>query len=704
MTPTSRAREPVLTRESSVVRPEIQALRAIAVTLVVIYHLWPDRLPGGYIGVDVFFAISGFLMTSHLFGQVERTGRVALGRFYSRRIRRLLPASLLVLLVIGVTTLFFVPVRLWTTIGQNLIASALYVENWSLVANSVDYLGASSTSIPTQHFWSLAVEEQFYLIWPVLLILAAFLFARSRPERRRFVVTIVVAAAGLLSLVYSIWATDYDQPSAFFNTLTRIWEFALGGIAALVLPQIRIRPVLSVVLSWIGLAGILVSSFIYRDSSPFPGWIAAVPVVATLLVIAGGDQRMPLSPSALFRLRPVQFIGDISYSIYLWHWPLIVLLPIVFAHAITTPTRFAIIAASLVLGWLSKRFVEDPLRSNRIRPEAAAPRRFATSRVFISALIGMLVVSGAGVAVLSVGQSRVDAAERTLQALPDPATLTCFGATALPEITCNGSNGLGSSIFPPPIIARQETGSQGCQQTTIDTSLLSCSFGSKSSGAVRVALSGDSHAGEWLEALRGVAEQQSWHLDTYLRSGCGLSIVASPGIGAAARCETWNERVIAKLIAGNYDAVIVSTRSSLLGGSAMPAGEQKSVAASMARAWNKLEAAGIQVIAIRDSPEPLGAGVADVPACVADAKSPETQCAVSRSKAVISDPQVAAVNAVPGAKLIDMTDYFCPGSTCPPVIGNVLVYSDGHHMTGLYSQSLAGGLGKELLAAMAAGN
>ena len=704
MTPTGRAREPTLSRESSRVRPEIQALRAVAVTLVVIYHLWPDRLPGGYIGVDVFFAISGFLMTAHLFGQVETTGTVALGRFYSRRIRRLLPASLVVLLVIGVITLFFVPVRLWTTIGQNLLASALYFENWSLVANSVDYLGASSTSIPTQHFWSLAVEEQFYLIWPVLLILAAFLFARARPERRRFVVTLFVAAVGILSLVYSVWATNYDQPSAFFNTFTRIWEFALGGIAALVLPRIRIGSAVSVVLSFVGLGAIVVVSLIYRDSSPFPGWIATVPVIATLLVIAGGDQRVAWSPSTLFRLRPVQFVGDISYSIYLWHWPLIVLLPIIFAHAITTPIRIAIVAASLFLGWLSKRFVEDPLRSNRIRPDAVAPRRVATSRVFVSALVGMLAVSGAGFAVLSVGQSRVDGAERTLAAMPNPATLSCFGATALPEITCNGSNGLGSRVFPPPIIARQETGSQGCQQNTIDTALLSCSFGSKAAGAVRVALAGDSHAGQWLEGLRGVAEQKAWHLDTYLRSGCGLSLVKSPGVGAATRCQTWNEQVVRALIAGHYDAVIVATRSSLLGGSAMPIQQQKVVAASMAAAWTRLEAAGIHVIALRDTPEPLGAGVPDVPACVADASSPEKECSVSREKAVISDPQVAAVAAVPGAKLVDMTDYFCPGRTCPPVIGNVLVYSDGHHMTGLYSESLAGDLGTELVTAMRAGS
>jgi peptidoglycan/LPS O-acetylase OafA/YrhL len=701
MTPSGRDRAPSRAKESTRVRPEIQALRAVAVSLVVVYHLWPDRLPGGYVGVDVFFAISGFLITSHLFGQVQRTGTVRLRSFYSRRIRRLLPASMLVLLVIGVTTLLLVPVRLWTTIGQNLLASALYVENWSLLANSVDYLGASSTSIPTQHFWSLAVEEQFYLIWPVLLIVAVFLIARANPARRRLAAVIAIGLVGLASFIYSIWATDYDQASAYFNTFTRMWEFALGAIAALVLPTLQIPARLSVVLSWIGIVGIVFVSFTYRDSSPFPGWIAAVPVLATLLVIAGGDQRILLSPSPLFRLRPIQFLGDISYSIYLWHWPLIVLLPIVFVQAISTPLRIAILIVSVVLGYLSKRFVEDPLRADRKLADGAPARRFPAVRVFAAAAVAMLVVSGAGVAVLSVGQSRVDAAERTLAALPDPATLSCFGATALPSLTCDNSNGLGNSVYPPPIIARNATGSEGCQQNTLDTRLLSCVYGSKSPTALKVALAGDSHAGEWLEGLRGVTRAKGWQLTTFLRSGCGLSTLSAPGIGAAARCQTWNAEVLKKIIADHFDVVIVSTRSSLVGGSVMSPAARTLVSRSMERAWSQLTAAGIRVIAIHDTPEPLGAGVPDVPACVADAHSPISQCSVSRAKAVVIDPQVVAAAAVPGVQLINMDQYFCPGTTCPPVIGNVLVYSDGHHMSGLYSESLAGDLGRELSAALA---
>jgi peptidoglycan/LPS O-acetylase OafA/YrhL len=700
MTPIGRDRESRPIRESTGVRPEIQALRALAVTLVVVYHLWPDRLPGGYVGVDVFFAISGFLITSHLFGQVERTGSIALGRFYSRRIRRLLPASLLVLLFIGVVTLAFVPVRLWTTIGSNLLASALYVENWSLVANAVDYLGASSTTIPTQHFWSLAVEEQFYLLLPVVLIAAAFVFARRHPALRARAVVGTIAVIGIASLVYSIWATGFDQASAYFNTFTRFWEFALGGIAAVVLPRIPIRPFASVLLAWGGVVAIVATSLLFRDSSPFPGWIAALPVLATLAIIAGGDQRRTGSLSPLFRLRPVQFVGDISYSIYLWHWPLIVLVPIVFEHRITTPIRLGIIVATLALAWLSKKFVEDPLRADRLRPEGTVPRRFPVARIFVSALAAMLVVSAAGVVVLAIGQSRVDAAERTLSALPDVSTFACFGASALPETSCHDSNGLGSAVYPPPIIARNATGSEGCQQNALDTTLLSCAYGSKSPTALRVALSGDSHAGEWLEGLRGVAAAKGWHLDTYLRSGCGLSSSPSPGIGADARCRTWNASVLAALKHGHYDLVIVSTRSSLVGGSAMSAANQATVAGSMSRAWTQLTTAGIRVIAIRDTPEPLGAGVADVPSCVADAKSPETTCSVAKSRALIADPQVAAVAETPGTQLIDMTRYFCPGATCPPIIGNVLVYADGHHITGLYSETLAGDLGKELTAAL----
>jgi peptidoglycan/LPS O-acetylase OafA/YrhL len=677
------------------VRPDIQALRALAVSLVVVYHLWPDRLQGGYVGVDVFFAISGFLITSHLYRQVERSGTVGLRSFYSRRIRRLLPASLLVLLLVGIVTLLFVPVRLWTVTGENIVASATYVENWSLVANAVNYLGASTNTIPTQHFWSLSVEEQFYAFWPLLLVVAVTLLARTKGNQLRYAVG-VIGVVGLASFVYSIWSTDYDQASAYFNTFSRVWEFAAGAVAALVLPRVRIPRVPATVLVWMGIVAICVASILFKDSSPFPGWIAAVPVLGALAVIAGSPSAGRLSPAPFFALRPVQFLGDISYSVYLWHWPIIVLVPIISLRSLTTTTRLLIIVASIVLAWISKRYVEDPFRADARGRAGERMSRLPNGRVFIAALAGMVVVSSVGAGIYLAGDAKVAAAQKQLAALPSRAAMSCFGSSALPNFSCDGSNGLGDTVYPNPIIATDSDGGQNCQQTELSTALLTCTFGAKSDPTERVALAGDSHAGEWLAAMQGAARTNQWRLDTYLKSGCGLSLNPVSGIGSAARCETWNQEAVRELIAKHYDLVVVSTRSTPVGGGAMSAQQQKTVADGMARAWKQLIAHGIAVVAIRDTPAPLSDGVTNVPACVLDSHAPEVSCAVRQSKAVQADPQSLAVAQTAGARLITLTQDFCARSVCPPIIGNVLVYIDGHHMSSLYSSTLAGSLAAEL--------
>ncbi|MFV0252273.1 MAG: acyltransferase family protein, partial [Beutenbergiaceae bacterium] len=234
-------------------RPEVQGLRAIAVGVVVLFHLWPLRMPGGYVGVDVFFVISGFLITSHLYREVERTGTVRLLDFWARRIRRLLPASLLVLAVSLVLVLAWVPTTQWLTNARELIASALYVENWALAADAVDYLAEGNQPSVAQHFWSLSVEEQFYLIWP-LLMLAALALAVRTGWNRRYAMVAALSLVGGASFVWSIWATSQDRASAYFITPTRVWEFAIGAAIALVplAPGLLAR----VLLGWAGLAAI----------------------------------------------------------------------------------------------------------------------------------------------------------------------------------------------------------------------------------------------------------------------------------------------------------------------------------------------------------------------------------------------------------------------------------------------------------------
>src|SRR5699024_7849567 len=305
-------------------RADIQGLRALAVGIVLLYHLWPDRFNGGFVGVDVFFVISGFLITSHLINTPPRSWS-DIARFWARRIRRLLPASLLVLFVVGIATFLVAPQSMWADTGRQISSAAAYVVNWDFAISSVDYLAADNAPSPVQHFWSLSVEEQFYFVWPMIIGLA-FLIG-TKVGRSKRVVGFTTLGVFLASFVFSVWYTTADPAMAYFVTPTRMWELATGGLVAVFVVYVRPQRLpFSSVLGRIGLAVLVASTFLLRAVMPFPGYIALVPVASPALVILA-DSHGRASVLPLLSLKPVRFLGDISYSVYLWHWPLIVLVP-----------------------------------------------------------------------------------------------------------------------------------------------------------------------------------------------------------------------------------------------------------------------------------------------------------------------------------------------------------------------------------------
>ena len=378
------------------VRPEIQALRALAVVLVVIYHVNPyGLLPGGYIGVDVFFVISGFLITAHIAKGLERDGGFKLSGFYMRRVRRLLPAALTVLAVVGVMTFVFLPATRWNGTAPEIASSVFYVQNWYLAEHSVAYLAAETRS-PIEHFWSLSVEEQFYLFWPAFLILAAWIGRRF--ARTRLALVVGIAAITAASFAFSVLATYTAPYWAYFATTTRVWELGAGGLLALTAPQLKIDRRYRIALSWAGLLVIAWCAMNFSAGTVFPGYIAAVPVIATAVVITAGDVPGRMSTSWLANLRATQFIGDISYSIYLWHWPLIALAPWVILGAgyVLPPFMWLVpVVACVFVAWLSKRYIEDPFRlvgsGSRVAP--AAGRKLVLATTTLLAVIALLVAA-----------------------------------------------------------------------------------------------------------------------------------------------------------------------------------------------------------------------------------------------------------------------------------------------------------------------
>ncbi len=708
-------RTPSATRPA--VRADIQALRALAVTLVVVYHLWPTRLPGGFVGVDVFLVISGFLITSHLLRRPPRTGR-DLASFWARRIRRLLPASLLVLTTTLVVSRLVAPETQWENTARQTAAAALYVVNWRLAADSVDYLAAENAPTPVQHFWSLSVEEQFYAGWPVLvllLVLLAGLGARRAlraggpgqpvPERRLgLVVPLGLGAVVLASLVLSIRATASEPASAYFITPTRIWELGIGGLLAAWLAWrgregvTRHGPT-ATVLGWLGLAVIVWTGFAYSGAVPFPGWRAALPVLGAAAVIAANAPARLPSPTRVLGVRPVQWLGDVSYSVYLWHWPLIVLVPYATTGGRGLVDDAGIVLLTLALAPATKRFVEDRFRF----PRAGTPLR----RPYLYAAAGMAVVVGlAGLQIAEVHHREAQA-----RAALDKATTSgdpCLGAAALDDPTaCPRTTA--APVVPAPAEAAKDksdaypevSGGKDCWSYQPRFRVITCTFGDPH-GTVDVALLGNSHAGQWLPALEVLARQRGWRITTYLASRCASSDVDQRFDTPAKvrRCRAWGRDAVRQIADRHYDLVVVSNRISLpadgLSGSRSVAAYRDGDVTMLRR----LHASGAAVVAIRDTPAPLRS----VPDCLAENPKDFTVCSGPRSRWRSDDPVAEAAEQVPGVVAADLDDHICGPRTCDAAVGGVVVYFDETHLTATYSRTLAPYLGSVLARALPGGD
>lgn len=649
----------------------MQALRALAVGLVVVYHLWPERLPGGFIGVDVFFVISGFLITSHLLREVARTGTVSVTRFWARRIRRLLPAAFVVLLACFALTLLCLPKALWSQSFIEIAASAVYVENWVLAANSVDYLAAANEASIVQHYWSLSVEEQFYIVWPWLIVLAMILARRVSPSKK---IGIVLGIVAFLSLVFSILETSRSQPSAYFVTPTRVWEFAAGGLLSLV-PMVAASPVVRALASWIGLGAIAASALLLSGSSAFPGAIALVPVLGTVLVIWAGDVRARFAPTAYTGIRPIQFVGDISYSTYLWHWPLAVLYPLFIGHPPNLPGGVAVIALSFLLAWLTKRFVEDPVRTGQFW---AVSRRRAFGLAAAGITLTFVVTSVGTLAIRDLSAR----AATPLAAFSSQEEISEALAATLKQDEWPMADQLPSNDAQAP-----EWVADRCE-SVFEQDLERCSYGSPSATHVAV-VTGDSYATTYLPAIRAALEPEGWRVQVLTLAQCPLAEVAVHQWGSSTAftdCDVHRDWVNAQLTRLHPELIITassakSTIARLMSGATGEAAREE---------WADGLELGLQQLADHGVPVAVIAGP---PAanCTPGPLRPPSSCVgpAELPEQPMLDAERERVEAA-GLAFIDTRWWFCleQSHSCPELVGASLVRADRDHLTGTYSARL----------------
>jgi peptidoglycan/LPS O-acetylase OafA/YrhL len=654
-------------------RGDIQGLRAIAVAAVVLYHAGIPFLHGGYVGVDIFFVISGFLITTHLLSSLEREGRINFASFYARRARRILPASFLVLAVTTVVAYFVLPPLQRIGSFQDAIATALYVPNYLFALQGNNYLAESAPSA-YQHYWSLGVEEQFYLIWPALLGVTFFL-ARSR-RTLGFVLGVLVVCSFALCVVL----TYRSQPWAFFSLPTRAWELGVGGVAAFAVHG-RTRFLSSpwaAVAGWLGVLGIVASVVMFTESTPFPGFTAALPVLSTALVIVAGVTPTRFGPAKILSLRPMLFIGLISYSLYLVHWPALVL-PQAAVGADSPLPLWATIGIALLcvpVAWLLYRFVEDPARSWKWL-RGARPRRTLLSALAASLVV--VVAAGGGIAVTRTAALTSD---RTVEASDPsvPPSVTDF-------VPKNVRPSLWQVDSDNPAIY-----TDGCHLSFDQTGGTGCRFGDAS--APVIALYGDSHAAQWFPALLAFAEANGYQVETHTKSSCpSVDVqVLRDGVPYTA-CDTWRANVIDHLEQNPPEVVLLANF-----GYATLADPNE----SYTTAWED----GLHRTVTRIQEFSTAGLIADTPnmgqtpsLCLSANLTDTAPCARDASDALSAPTRAveAAVGKETGALMIDLTPYFCT-SVCSPVIGDEIVYRDSHHVTATFSASLAKPLGDQLLA------
>lgn len=400
-------------------RPDVQGLHAVAILLVVLYHADIPGIRGGYVGVDVFFVISGFVITGVLLRERVSTGANSIVAFYGRRARRIIPAATLVIIATVLAAFLFLGRTTgWATAVDGQWAS-VFLANFHFAGTATNYLATQQAPSPLQNYWSLAVEEQFYILYPTLFVLVAGLMTRTS-LRLRLGIVLSVAIAGSYTL--SIFMTSSNAASAYFSPFTRAWELALGGLVAVTSDSLkRLPPNTAAGVSWLGLGGILLSAFIFSNATPYPGSLVAVPVVGAALVIAAGTAQPSWGVESILRRRPIQLLGLISYSLYLWHWPILTIAAQRDgASSLPAGDNILLVALAVALAIVTYRFVENPIRHSG----------FLVTRRWASVAMGVcLVASTLAVTTVAVGQSHISpietgavnlAQERAATSCPSP--------------------------------------------------------------------------------------------------------------------------------------------------------------------------------------------------------------------------------------------------------------------------------------------
>lgn len=693
-------------------RYDIDGLRGLAIALVVVFHIWMGRVSGG---VDVFLALSGFFFLGSLLrGSADSTTSLNPLPHLKRLVRRLYPALVVTVAATVLGTVLIKPPTQWSAIFEQTIASLLYYQNWELALTAADYAAADATISPLQHLWSMSVQGQFYLLaLAVILGLTALwrlVVRRGSPQRLLLAVVIVGTA---LSVWWSVIGQEADQAWNYYDTGARIWELLIGGIVAILLAGVVLPWPLRLITTVAGLFMVVSTGFLFDGAAYFPGPLAWYPIGGALLIVLGGNlpagaRATPLKDPVTWLLSARMFrrLGDISYSLYLWHWPLLILWLSYDRDAeITLLSGLAIIAASVVLALITEKYIERPLRMPsraRGRTTPAAAKRDALrggpartpreQNVFVGATALVVVAAVASLGTVGWWSATADSRSAVpyVDSLTDPdhpgARALLEGVHAPDDVPYVPSLLQVGNDLPPSTM-------EGCISNFESTEVEMCVYGDVASPRT-IALVGGSHAEHWISGLDEVGRHYGFRVVTVLKMGCPLTLDASVSDSEEQlyeSCAQWTPEALAALVGLAPDFVFTTaTRPvGVVGPDVTPR--------QYVDLWRALGDQGIGVIAVRDTPWlNQGRGPIRAADCLADGGTP-TECGMPRERSISPiNPAALAAAGLDNVRLLDLTDGLCDPEDCPAVVGNVIVYHDSHHLSGSWVRSASGELARQM--------
>jgi len=633
-------------------RPEIEGLRVVAALLVAVYHIWFNRVSGG---VDVFFVISGFLITTSIISTINRTGEFRFLPYVTKLIKRLLPSVLFILAVVLILSSFLLPQSILEKTVREVVASMFFYQNWQLAISSTDYLDASQMKSPVEHFWALSIQGQFYMIWFVLFSFILWMVKKYTIQNAKPMINTILGVLFVTSLSYSIYLTEVNQPWAYFITMTRVWEFALGSLLCINLSSIHIPKWMATLMGWLGLIGLVLTGILFNVSQMFPGYIALWPMTCALFIVLSGTRDTTFGIKRFLGSKPMVKLGGIAFGIYLWHW---VLLEFYRYNVQQTPgmlTGTLIILSSILLSYLMTEFIEKPIRSAKVDRSAFKKLgvMISINILLIGSLFGLKYFEEQelknGVSASDYpGAMAVKNSEKTPEHDPFPSYANVFDD--LPLVHTDGTN-----------------------QVLSKSDIKVGEYGETKDYVATIALVGSSHSEQWFGAIHEAAKGEKYRILNITRSGTRFST----GYEDDTLKGIWNQNVLKYLKDADVDLIISHV-------TAANSTKDKIHQQMVDQMQYVKDEYGIDGLALRDNPRYSFNVLESLETSSIKETTKKMNAEVNqRDEAYWKNFEQTNKSLYK----LDLTDYFRVDGEFRPVIGNVVIYRDISHMTNSYAES-----------------